>query len=395
MASSLYESEYFPWRVPWDKQPRRDNGKDSSNYNDYRLLRVTSLSSSLGKGTWGITIIRIDYKAPRQQLLNALACVKDAVQRDLGARWSYPHRRDSMLLDGRTPTEVWPRKLLDAGAVRPADELFARFSLELLSKYDGLNEACLDTIRSKFQDWIVRMQGNPQGGDMRYVFGIILDADAIQQLHSIWCQRSRVAAAQTRVQVRVLDAVPGDECNSVRFGGLHQRDSRSALFEGYSGGDSNRRGGSPADGYGYHSSSNTGSPSPYNSYSAYGNPNIGPGGGGGAAPPGGYRSATPNQKGQYSDAVLNELESQNDAQVAGILGKVRTLKDMTVAIGDEIRDSSALAEKMNDTFDQTRLRLRGTMNRMLLMAQRSGVPWKVWLLFFLAVILIFIYVWLF
>ncbi|KAM3428012.1 hypothetical protein MY4824_009078 [Beauveria thailandica] len=395
MASSLYESEYFPWRVPWDKQPRRDNGKDSSNCNDYRLLRVTSLSSSLGKGTWGITIIRIDYKAPREQLLNALACVNDAVQRDLGARWSYPHRRDSMVLDGRTPTEVWPRKLLDAGAVRPADELFARFSPELISKYDGLNEACLDTIRSKFQDWIVRMQGNPQGGDMRYVFGIILDADAIQQLHSIWCQRSRVAAAQTRVQVRLLDAVPGDECNSVRFGGLHQRDSRSALFEGYSGGDSNRRGGSPAGGYGYHSSSNTGSPSPYNSYSAYGNPNIGPGGGGGAAPPGGYRSATPNQKGQYSDAVLNELESQNDAQVAGILGKVRTLKDMTVAIGDEIRDSSALAEKMNDTFDQTRLRLRGTMNRMLLMAQRSGIPWKVWLLFFLAVILIFIYVWLF
>ncbi|KAG5936996.1 hypothetical protein E4U53_000105, partial [Claviceps sorghi] len=27
-----------------------------------------------------------------------------------------------------------------------------------------------------------------------------------------------------------------------------------------------------------------------------------------------YRSATPNRKGQYSDAVLNELESQNDAQ---------------------------------------------------------------------------------
>ncbi|EGX95228.1 ER-golgi SNARE complex subunit Bet1, putative [Cordyceps militaris CM01] len=180
-----------------------------------------------------------------------------------------------------------------------------------------------------------------------------------------------------------------------RFGGLHQRDSRSALFEGYSGGgDASRRGGSPAGGYGYNNnnnsgSSNTGSPSPYNSYSAYGNPNLGGG------PPAGYRSATPNQKGQYSDAVLNELESQNDDQVAGILGKVRVLKDMTVAIGDEIRDSSALAEKMNNTFDQTRLRLRGTMNRMLLMAQRSGIPWKVWLLFFLAVVLVFTYVWLF
>jgi blocked-early-in-transport protein 1 len=68
---------------------------------------------------------------------------------------------------------------------------------------------------------------------------------------------------------------------------------------------------------------------------------------------------------------------------------------MTVAIGDEIRDSSALAEKMNDTFDQTRLKLRGTMNRMLVMAQRSGIPWKVWLAFFAAVIFIFTYVWLF
>jgi blocked-early-in-transport protein 1 len=31
-------------------------------------------------------------------------------------------------------------------------------------------------------------------------------------------------------------------------------------------------------------------------------------------------------RGQYSDAVLNELESQNDGQVEGILGKVSQLK---------------------------------------------------------------------
>ncbi|KAL9066260.1 MAG: hypothetical protein Q9157_007210 [Trypethelium eluteriae] len=136
---------------------------------------------------------------------------------------------------------------------------------------------------------------------------------------------------------------------------------------------------------------------------------------------GGFRSATPNKRGQYSDAVLNELESQNDAQVEGISAKVRMLKDvsvsflsvlgryflagssnvevvgdyaweaswgsmgkevtdanvrmdeqLTVSIGDEIRDSTALAEKMNDSFDSTRVRLRGTMNRMLRMAERSG-----------------------
>lgn len=68
---------------------------------------------------------------------------------------------------------------------------------------------------------------------------------------------------------------------------------------------------------------------------------------------------------------------------------------MTVAIGDEIRESSALAEKMNEGFDNTRVRLRGTMNRMLVMAERTGVPWKVWLAFFAAVIFVFMYVWLF
>lgn len=68
---------------------------------------------------------------------------------------------------------------------------------------------------------------------------------------------------------------------------------------------------------------------------------------------------------------------------------------MTEAIGEEIRDSSALADKMNDGFERTQLRLRGTMNRMLLMAERTGVGWRAWLAFFAAVIVLFMWVWLF
>lgn len=68
---------------------------------------------------------------------------------------------------------------------------------------------------------------------------------------------------------------------------------------------------------------------------------------------------------------------------------------ITTAIGDEIRDSTALAEKMNNSFDTTRVRLRGTMNRMMRMAERTGVGWKVWLAFFAAVIFLFWYIWLF
>lgn len=107
-----------------------------------------------------------------------------------------------------------------------------------------------------------------------------------------------------------------------RFGAssLHQRDSRSALFDGYTG-DGSRRGGSPAaapaGGYGYGYAGG--------SYA----PNGGGGNGLGIQNNNSFRPATPNRKGQYSDAVLNELESQNDDQVAGILGKVRTLKNVS------------------------------------------------------------------
>lgn len=42
----------------------------------------------------------------------------------------------------------------------------------------------------------------------------------------------------------------------------------------------------------------------------------------------GFRAATPDGKGRYSDAVLNELESQNEDQVGEMSKKVRMLKDV-------------------------------------------------------------------
>lgn len=72
-------------------------------------------------------------------------------------------------------------------------------------------------------------------------------------------------------------------------------------------------------------------------YGGYGAPSSGQNGGGylgaDAGLNRGFRPATPNKRGQYSDAVLNELESQNDAQVEGILGKVKVLKDVSLHSG--------------------------------------------------------------
>lgn len=161
----------------------------------------------------------------------------------------------------------------------------------------------------------------------------------------------------------------------------------------------------------------------YGGYGAGGASSPGYGAGGSAAHDGGYRAATPNSRGQYGSATLDELESQNEEHTGVLIGKVKMLKDvgfppspctlgflyygflcsahhsakaradiypqLTHLIGDEIRDSTSLAEKMNDQFENSRNKIKGTMNRMLRMAKKTGVGWKAWIAFFVALILLF------
>ncbi|KAH7411818.1 hypothetical protein DE146DRAFT_255761 [Phaeosphaeria sp. MPI-PUGE-AT-0046c] len=193
---------------------------------------------------------------------------------------------------------------------------------------------------------------------------------------------------------------------SNRFG---RADARDDLFSSYnrsaSPSKSKSKPKSPYGGYGYAAAPAAAYPGANGSSMGAGNGDLYPGrssgggygvGGGGSSDfVGGMRSATPNSRGQYSSAVLDELESQNDNEHVGMLvSKVKQLKDLTHLIGDEIRDSTSLAEKMNDQFENSRLKLRGTMNRMMRMAEKTGVGWKVWLGFFAAVILLFWWVWL-
>ena len=65
-----------------------------------------------------------------------------------------------------------------------------------------------------------------------------------------------------------------------------------------------------------------------------------------------------------------------------------------MSIGAETRDTTHMTD-LESSFENTRVRIRGNMNRMLRMAERTGVGWKVWLGFFFAVFLLFFYVWLF
>lgn len=105
-----------------------------------------------------------------------------------------------------------------------------------------------------------------------------------------------------------------------RYGShLTQREGRSSLFSAY---DNRQHSTSPSKnrpGSGY-SSRHGGDPSPFGAY-----PNGGPS----APTTNQFRSATPDKKGRYSDAVLSELESQNDEHISGILGKVGQLKQVS------------------------------------------------------------------
>lgn len=115
--------------------------------------------------------------------------------------------------------------------------------------------------------------------------------------------------------------------------------SRNDLFSSYnrstSPSKSKGKGKSPygaSPGYGYTPPASTDHLGP--GFGAYPGPNgttptaSGSGSGRGSADPT-FRSATPNSRGQYSAAVLDELESQNEEQVGVLTGKVKMLKDVS------------------------------------------------------------------
>jgi len=96
--------------------------------------------------------------------------------------------------------------------------------------------------------------------------------------------------------------------------------------------------------------------------------------------PGGHR---------YAD----DLEGQNDEALEGLSAKVKLLKDITIGIGNEVRESTRQLSNMNDTFAETGGILQGTFRRMNNMASRQGCRWLWYIVFFIVVFWFFIVVW--
>ncbi|KAI0343927.1 hypothetical protein BDW22DRAFT_1355160 [Trametopsis cervina] len=90
----------------------------------------------------------------------------------------------------------------------------------------------------------------------------------------------------------------------------------------------------------------------------------------------------------------DDLEGQNDEHLEGLTAKVKMLKDdITIGIGNEVRESALLAGQMNDAFADTSGFLSGTFRRMNNMSSKQGCRW-LWYMVFLAVVFwFFIVVW--
>lgn len=90
---------------------------------------------------------------------------------------------------------------------------------------------------------------------------------------------------------------------------------------------------------------------------------------------------------------VDDLEGQNDEALEGLSAKVKLLKDITIGIGNEVRESTVQLSQMNDAFAETSGILSGTFRRMNNMAARQGCRW-LWYIVFLAIVFwFFLVVW--
>lgn len=103
----------------------------------------------------------------------------------------------------------------------------------------------------------------------------------------------------------------------------------------------------------------------------------------------------PAKLAKQNEAFLSLLESQNDEEVDLMSQKVAALKLLGMRMGTEINKLIQLNDDLTNSFERGKTTLKNTYNRMVVMSQRAGILWKMWLAFFAMVFLWCFYVWLF
>ncbi|KAH8992342.1 hypothetical protein EDB92DRAFT_1797232, partial [Lactarius akahatsu] len=90
----------------------------------------------------------------------------------------------------------------------------------------------------------------------------------------------------------------------------------------------------------------------------------------------------------------DDLEGQNDEAIEGLGAKLKFLKEITIGIGNEVRESTVQLSQMNDAFAETSGILAGTFRRMNSrmnnMADRQGCRWLWYIIFLIFVFCFFL-----
>ncbi|CAK9439505.1 uncharacterized protein LODBEIA_P36050 [Lodderomyces beijingensis] len=97
----------------------------------------------------------------------------------------------------------------------------------------------------------------------------------------------------------------------------------------------------------------------------------------------------------HNESLLNSLETQNDQEMDSMGAKISLLKNLGEKMGVEINKSISLNDDITNNFERGKVTLKNTYNKMVVMSQRAGISWKMWLLVFGIVVLYFFYVWIF
>lgn len=91
--------------------------------------------------------------------------------------------------------------------------------------------------------------------------------------------------------------------------------------------------------------------------------------------------------------TAEDLEEQNDQRLEGLTARVSMLKEITLNIGTEVRESTKDLGVLGEAFENTSAFLGGTFKRMNKMAKRQGGWFCNMMLFLLFVTWIFVFLW--
>ncbi|SCU91345.1 LAMI_0E05512g1_1 [Lachancea mirantina] len=108
------------------------------------------------------------------------------------------------------------------------------------------------------------------------------------------------------------------------------------------------------------------------------------------------RAASPydqNRGLDVSQSTLSQLESQNDVHISAMGERIKSLKSLSLRMGDEIKGSKHTLDSLGEAFDNGQVKLKQTFRNMMVMAKNSRISIKTWLIIFLVVFLVFFWVW--